>query len=54
MVPEQEKEHLKKNTDIETICRELNQNGRYSFTVHQISEDGEIRLKEFNYMSFWL
>ncbi len=36
MVPEQEKEHLKKNTDIEKICRELNQNGRYSFTVHQI------------------
>ena len=28
----------------------MNQNGRYSFTVHQISEDGEIRLKEFNYM----
>ena len=50
MVPEQEKEHLKKNTDIETICSELNQNGRYSFTVHQISEDGEIRLKEFNFM----
>ena len=50
MVPEQEKEHLKKNTDIEKICRELNQNGRYSFTVHQISEDGEIRLKEFNFM----
>ena len=50
MVPDQEKEHLKKYTDMETVCKELDQNGRYSFTVHQINEDGEKRLKEFNYM----
>ena len=50
MVPEQEKERLKKYTDMNHVCRELDLNERYSFTIHQINEDGEKRLKEYNYM----
>ena len=49
-VPEQEQERLRRYTDLESVCRELDQNERYSFTIHQVNEDGEKRLKEYNYM----
>ena len=49
-VPEQEQERLRKYTDLESVCKELDMNERYSFTIHQVNEDGEKRLKEYNYM----
>lgn len=49
-VPEQEQERLRKYTDLAAVCEELDQTGRYSFTIHQMNENGEKRLKEYNYM----
>ena len=49
-VPEQEQERLRRYMDMPTVCRELDENERYSFTIHQMNEDGEKRLKEYNYM----
>lgn len=49
-VPPQERERLTRYMDLDHICEELDLNGRYSYTIHQISEDGEKRLKEFNCM----
>lgn len=49
-VPEQEMERLTRYMDLEHVCEELDQNGRYSYTLHQIGEDGEKRLKEYNCM----
>ena len=49
-VPPQERERLTGYMDLDHICEELDLNGRYSYTIHQISEVGEKRLKEFNCM----
>ena len=49
-VPPQERERLTGYMDLDHICEELDLNGRYSYTIHQISEDGEKRLKEYNCM----
>ena len=49
-VPEQEQERLRRYMDMQTVCRELDENERYSFTIQQFNEDGEKRLKEYNYM----
>ena len=43
-------ERLRRYMDMPTVCRELDENERYSFTIHQMNEDGEKRLKEYNYM----
>ena len=49
-VPPQEMERLVRYTDLDYVCEELDKNGRYSYTLHQINEDGEKRLKEYNCM----
>ena len=49
-VPPQELERLIRYMDLDHVCKELDQNGRYSYTLHQIGEDGEKRLKEYNCM----
>lgn len=49
-IPVQEREIFRKSTEIQTICKELENKERYSFTIHQINSDGEKRLKNFTYM----
>lgn len=49
-VPSQEMGRLTRYMDLGHVCKELDQNGRYSYTLHQIGEDGEKRLKEYNCM----
>lgn len=49
-IPPQEMERLIRDTNLEHVCEELDKNGRYSYTIHQMNEDGEKRLKEYNCM----
>ena len=48
-VPDDEKFMYRKCTQIETIVKELQKKERYSFTVHQLNEKGEKRLKNYTY-----
>ena len=48
-VPDDEKFVYRKCTQIETIRKELQKKERYSFTVHQLNEKGEKRLKSYTY-----
>ena len=48
-VPDDEKFVYRKCTQIETIVKELQKKERYSFTVHQLNEKGEKRLKNYTY-----
>ena len=49
LVPDDEKFIYGKCTKIETVKKELSQKERYSFTVHQLNENGEKRLKSYTF-----
>ena len=48
-IPDDEKFVYRKCTQIETVIKELKEKERYSFTIHQLNEKGEKRLKSYTY-----
>ncbi len=48
-IPEEEKFVYRKCAQIETVIKELKGKERYSFTIHQLNEKGEKRLKSYTY-----
>lgn len=49
-IPPEEQMTFLQCTQLETIKKELDRKGKYSFTIHQFNANGEKRLKNYNYL----
>ena len=50
LIPQEEQATFRNCIQLDAIRKELDRKGKYSFTIHQINDRGEKRLKNYNYL----